>query len=155
MTLEQYAYLAEMLGSAAVVISLIFVGIQLARANRETRTATMQAAMFREMENSFRFAEHASTWDKVITGAPLSEGEEIRRALGLYNAFMTDCEYRYRQFKGGYLDAQTWDARNATLPLIVRLPIFEIWRSAPSGKNHAADFLKMLDDLILTGTGGR
>ena len=152
MTLEQYAWLAQLLGSVAVVISLIFVGIQLARANNESRAATMQAAMFREMENSFRFADHAGTWDKVMIGEPL-EGAELRRALGLFNALMTDCEYRYRQFKAGYLDAQTWEARNATLPSIVSLPIFRTWTQVVSGKNHSADFLAMLEDVARTTSG--
>ena len=147
MTLEHYAYLFDIAGSVAVVVSLIFVGVQLARANRESRTATMQAAMFREMDNSFRFAEFAETWDKIITAQPLAPGQELRRALALYNAFMTDCEYRYRQFKAGYLDESTWEARNSTLPPLVKLPVFPLWRAALSGKNHSSDFLDYLDRL--------
>jgi hypothetical protein len=147
MTLEQYAFLAEILASAAVVISLIFVGIQLAHANRESRASTMQAAMFREIENSFRFADHAATWNKVITGAPLSDGEELRRSIALFNAFMTDCEYRFRQFRAGYLDAQTWQARMATLPIVANLPVYAPWRASPGGQNHAQDFLALMDKL--------
>jgi hypothetical protein len=68
----------------------------------------------------------------------------------LFNAFMTDCEWRYREFKAGHLDTKTWEARNSTLPQLVRLPIYPLWRSAPSGRNHASDFLAYLD--ATTGT---
>jgi hypothetical protein len=146
-TLEQYAFVFEILGSVAVVISLVFVGIQLARANRESRSATTQAAMFREMDNSFRFAEFADTWDKIVTAQPLQEGAELRTAIALFNAFMTDCEYRYREFKAGHLDAITWEARNSTLPALIQLPIFPVWRAAFSGRNHASDFLAHLEDM--------
>jgi len=148
MVLEQYALIAEILGSVAVVISLLFVGAQLARANRESRVATMQSAMFREIENSFRFADHAGAWDKVMTGQPLADGEELRTGVVLYNAFMTDSEYRFRQFKAGYLDSRMWEARVAALPLVVHLPIHEIWRNSPGGRNHAADFLQFLNELV-------
>ena len=147
MTLEQYALLAEILASAAVVLSLLFVGVQLARANRETRASTMQAAMFREIENSFRLADHAGTWHKVLTGEPLAEGEELRRGITLFNAFMTDCEYRLRQFNAGYLDLETWEARKETLPLLAGLPIYPYWRAAPSGRNHSLEFLELMDGL--------
>ena len=146
-TLSELAAIAEILGLVAIVPSLIFVGVQLARANREARAATLQAAMFSEISYSFRFADHASVWDKVITGSPLSEGEELRRGVLLYNAFMTDTENRYHQFRGGYLDSQAWEARYSTLPEIVSLPIFEPWRNSPGGRNHSTGFLEMLDEL--------
>lgn len=87
MTLEHYAYVFEILASLAVVVSLIFVGIQLSRANREARNATLQAAMFREMDNSFQFSQYAATWDKVLKGQPLSDGEELRRGIALLPIF--------------------------------------------------------------------
>jgi hypothetical protein len=147
MTLEQYALLAEILASVAVVITLIFVGIQLSHANRESRASTMQAAMFREIENSFRFADHAATWDKVLAGSALSEGEELRTGILLFNAFMTDSEYRFHQYRAGYLDPQTWQARMETLPLAARLPVYAPWRCSPGGQNHARDFLELMDRL--------
>jgi len=147
-TLEQYAAVFEILASVAVVISLIFVAVQLGRANREARNATLQAAMFREMDNSFQFGQFASTWDKVVTGQPLAEGEELRRAIGIFNAFMTDCEYRYRQYKAGYLDGPTWEARASTLPPLIRLPIYPFWRDALSGRNHSSEFLAYLDSVV-------
>lgn len=147
MTLEQFATLFDILGSVAVVISLLFVGIQLARGNRESRNATMQAAMFREIDNSLALASHAETWDKIVKSQPLADGVELRCGISLYNAFMTDCEYRYRQYRSGYLDSATWEARKATLPGVIALPIHQIWRTSFSGRNHSPDFLAMLESL--------
>lgn len=147
MTIEQFANLFDIAGSVAVVVSLLFVGIQLARANRESRNATMQAAMFREIDNSLSLADHAATWDKIVTSQPLAEGAELRCGVSLYNAFMTDCEYRYRQYRSGYLDRATWEARKATLPGVMALPIHQVWRTTFSGRNHSPDFLAMLESL--------
>jgi len=71
--LADIAAVAEILGLIAVVPSLIFVGVQLARSNREARAATIQATMDSDREVSATFAEHAETWDKVVNGAPLAD----------------------------------------------------------------------------------
>jgi hypothetical protein len=60
---------------------------------------------------------------------------------------MADTEGRFHQYRSGYLDAQTWEARSSTLPKLVRLPIFEVWRSSPGGASHSADYLELLDAL--------
>lgn len=147
MTLEHYAYLAEIIGSLAIIASLVFVGVQLSHANRESRAAAMQAAMLTEVDNSFRFADHANTWDKVVRGAPLADGEEERKGIVLYNALVTDSENRYHQYRAGYLDSQSWEARRAALHPMMRLPIFENWRKSFGGRNHAPDFLAILDEM--------
>ncbi|HEY5622495.1 MAG TPA: hypothetical protein VIV14_01965 [Gammaproteobacteria bacterium] len=145
LTLPEFAAIAEILGLVALVPSLIFVGVQLKRGNREARAATMQAAMVSDLTISIAFADHAGTWNKVITGQPLETGEESRRGIVLFNVLMADTEGRFHQYKAGYLDAQSWEGRSSALPGVTRLPIFEIWRNSPGGKSHAADFLALLD----------
>ena len=77
-TLSEFAAVAEILGLVAIVPSLIFVGVQLQRGNCEARAASIQATMDADREISMAYADHAGTWDKIITGAPLAEGEELR-----------------------------------------------------------------------------
>ena len=147
-TLSELASIAEIVGLVAIVPSLIFVGVQLMRGNREARAATIQATMDSDLRLSSAFADHAGTWNKVITGEPLAIGEEMRRGIVLFNVLMADTEGRFQQYRSGYLDAQTWEARKATLPKFVRLPIFEVWRSSPGGASHSADYLELLDALV-------
>lgn len=147
MMLEQVAYLAEIIGSVAIIASLVFVGVQLARANRETRATALQTAILTEVDNSFRFADHAATWDKVVKGQPLEKGEEERKGIVLYNALMTDSENRYHQFQVGYLDSRSWNARRDALVPMVRLPVFKDWRKSFGGVNHSPDFLAILDEM--------
>lgn len=130
-TLSNFAMLAEIVGMFAIVGSLIFVGLQIAASNREARAATLQAAMNLEITMAASFADHADTWNNVITGAPLSSGEETRRAMVLYNITMTERESRYHQFKAGYLNRGNWEARRSVLPLLVSLPVFTNWRNSP------------------------
>ena len=141
------ASIAEIAASVGVLLSLIFVGTQIRDGNRETRAATIQAALDSEMFLAATAAEHAAIWDKVMTGQPLTAGEEMRTGIVLYNLLMTESENRFRQFNEGYLDARSWEGRRASLGLMVKLPVYEVWRGTPGGVNHSADFLALLSDL--------
>lgn len=136
---------AEIIGSTAVVLSLIFVGLQLNEGNRETRAATTQSALQSEMDMIRTLALHAGTWDKVISGEPLASGEEMRRGILLYNLLMTDSENQYHQSESGYLEAGKWEARLSGLPPLVRLPFYGIWKKSIGSLGHSADFMELLD----------
>jgi len=136
---------AEIIGSTAVVLSLIFVGLQLNEGNRETRAATTQAAIQSEMDMIRTLALHAGTWDKVLSGEPLASGEEMRRGIILINLLMTDTENSYHQSESGYLEAGKWEGRLSVLPPIVRLPMYEIWKKSIGSLGHSTDFMELLD----------
>ena len=146
MNWEQAALIAEVVSGIAVVISLIYIAVQIRANTREARANAFQLAIQSEMEVAGVFAEYAATWDRVVRGEPIPEGEERRLAILLFNLLMLDSERRYRQFASGYLQAQSWHARQQTLPLIVGLPIFKDWRESLGAKGHAADFLRLVDE---------
>ena len=122
---------AEIIGSTAVVLSLIFVGLQLNEGNRETRAATIQLSLKSQMDTVRTLALHAGTWDKVLSSESLASGEETRTGILLFKLLMTDTENTYHQFESGFLDAGTWEGRRSTLRQIVSLPIFDIWKKTP------------------------
>lgn len=147
MELSDLASIAEIVGFVALVPSLIYVGLQIRKGNRETRAATIQSTLSSEMEMIAVLTEHAAVWDKVVTGDPLANGVETRKGILLFNMLMTEAENRYYQFDSGYLDAQSWEGRVFSLRPIVVLPMYELWRKSPGGMNHSADFLELLDSL--------
>jgi hypothetical protein len=147
--LSDFASIAEIVAAIGVIISLIFVGMQVNESSNETRAATIQAAADAESFMLVTLITHASTWDKVVVGAPLETGEENRRAILLFNLMMTENENRYRQFQSGYLDSQSWESRLSNLRSIVKLPIFESWRFSYGGKGHSTEFLTLIDELVV------
>jgi hypothetical protein len=152
MSWEQGAMIAEVVSAIAVVISLIYVAVQIRANTREARANAFQLAIQSEMDVAGVFAEHAATWDRVVKGEPIPDGAERRLAILLFNLLMLDSERRYRQFASGYLQAQSWDARHQTLPLIVRLPIFRDWRESLGAKGHSPDFLQIVDECATRGS---
>jgi len=147
MALEYYANIAEIVGVILVVVTLIFLTLQIRQNTRALRSTTIQSVMQSEIAMMSILVENAATWEKIISGMPLASGKETRKAIVLFNVYMIETESRYHQFKTGYLDAQPWDGRLGTLPGVVRLPIFELWRGSAGGASHAADFLALLDEM--------
>ncbi len=147
MSLQDWGAIGELIGGVAIIVSLLYVGLQIKHGNRETRAATIQAASDAEAFMIATMVNHSETWNKVITGAPLESGAETRKGINLYNFLMVDTENRYHQFHSGFLDAPSWEGRLSTLQPIVRLPIFKIWRESFGGKGHSAEVLELLDGL--------
>jgi hypothetical protein len=140
------ASIAEVISAVAVVASLVYLAVQVRANTKATRASAFQTAIQSEMDLATVFVENARVWDKVVTGAPLAEGEEMRAGILLYNMLMLDTARRHQQYAEGYLEAQAWKARRETLPSIVGLPVYRGWRASLGARGHSADFLALLDE---------
>jgi hypothetical protein len=95
------------------------------------------------------FIAEKEIWEKVVTGAPLEEGAELRGGIGLFNLLMVNSDNRYYQFRSGYLESSDWEGYESNLPLLVRLPIFKIWRETPGATARTVELLALLDGLAM------
>ena len=141
--------IAELLAAIGVIISLIFVGLQVRKSNEEARTATMQATTDTEMMMVQIFAEHAEVWDKVSTGKELDSGTETRKGILMANMLMIDYENRFHQYLAGNFDESSWQNRLEILQSFVSLPIYDTWRNSLGGRSHGADFLALIDEMAI------
>ena len=141
----------ETIGTLAVVLSLIFVGVEIRDGNREARAATVQATLSSELEMATMFTDNIAVWDKVVRGGALADGEESRMGVILFNQLMTTSENWLLQYNAGYLDAQMWESRLTILPLVIQLPIYEDWKTSIGSQSHSGEFLELLDELSRSG----
>jgi len=139
MSLQDWGALGELVGGIAIIVSLLYVGVQIKLGNRETKASTLQATLDSEMFLQTQVARYAGTWDKIVTGAQLDDGEENRRGILLYNMVMTLYQNRYFQFESGYLDHMP------DFGEVVSYPIYEVWRPSGGATLRSPDFLQMLD----------
>ncbi len=146
MSLQDWGAIGELLGGVAIIVSLLYVGLQIKHGNRETRAATLQATLDAEMSWQAEAMRYAGTWEKILTGVHFADEEETRRAILLYNMLMTLFQNRYYQFKTGYLD------NPPVTEDVVTLPIYEVWRASGGAKLRSPEFLKILDRQHERGT---
>jgi hypothetical protein len=140
--LTDVAAIAEIVASIGVILSLIFVGLELSEGNRETSAATAQAASDQTMFLQAEILRYSDTWQKVLDGAPLEDGEENRRGIVLFDMVMTENENRFQQFDMGYLE----DLRG-NLETFVALPIYDQWKASPGANSKSPEFLELLDGM--------
>ncbi len=146
MSLQDWGAIGELLGGVAIIVSLLYVGLQIKHGNRETRANTLQATLDSEMSLQAEAMRYAGTWEKIVTGVHFADGEETRRAILLYNMMMTLYQNRYYQFKTGYLDHPPETEE------VVTFPMYAIWRASGGAKNRSAEFLEFLDGQHERGT---
>jgi hypothetical protein len=145
--LSRWAAIAEMIAATGVILSLIFVGLQINDESRETRAATLQATNDSEMFMQSQLLRYAEVWEKILSGAPLEDGTEERRGIVLYNLVMTEYENRYAQFEAGYFDPVLWESRRVGLARFASVPFYEIWSESIGASDHSPSFLEIIEDM--------
>ena len=143
--LSELASIAEIIASIGVILTLIFVGLELNEGNREARATTTQMVINAEMDMVAVFIANSDTWEKVVTGVPLAEGAEMRRAINLFQLSMLETANRYAQFRSGYIEPSSWENTLKSLPPLTKLPIYEKWHESFGGQGQDPVFLDLLD----------
>ena len=106
-----------------------------------------------EMNFASIIIQNAEIWDRVIAGESFHSREEKRKATILYNLYLLDSANRYFQFRTGYLDNEAWEGRKKTLHLLVKWPMFEVWRDSLGASGHSREFLEVMDKIRAEETG--
>lgn len=143
--IETIANIAEIIGVTLVLITLIFLTLQIRQNTAAIRSTTIQAVMQSDMTFAQILVDNAGLWDRVLAGEMPKEGEETRRSIVLFNLFMIDAETLFHQFQYGLIDEQSWESRLSLLPHLVTLPVFSLWRESLGGRSHYRDFLEIVD----------
>ena len=134
MNWEAIGAIGEIIGALAVVISIVYLAIQI-RAN--TR-ATKASASF-DATHSWAVSNELATSldDNLVLAAvrsyrvefdqdDLSEVESVRLAI-FHRSLFQKLEGQYFLFKFGYLDPKIWEKRSRWAAGLVRLPFWQRW----------------------------
>ncbi len=146
-SLSKWTSISEMTAAIGVILSLVFVGLQINEGNRETRAATLQSANDSEMFMQSQLMRYADVWQKIISGNPLEDGAELRTGVVLYKMVMTEYENRFIQLEAGYIDQTMWETRLHGLRRFVALSFFDTWRPSIGATGTSPDFLELVDKL--------
>lgn len=74
---QKWKSIAEAIGIAAIVASLLFVGLQLRQSQEIAIAETYMSILSSEIEVRNAVSEHANLWKKAISGAELDKAEAL------------------------------------------------------------------------------
>ena len=159
MGLEQASFVAQIVASVAVIVSLIYVGIQIRHSVRTTRLAAVQAvqeALGRSEELVIANGDFAELLKRGLSADPATLPDTDRIRL---NIFYRNCLRGYQaahyQYRQAALDDSVWEPQARALAAI-----FEADRGL---REHFAvekymldpAFVALCDDLLKNGRGWR
>ena len=107
MTLEQYAYLAEIIGVIIVVVTLLYLAAQVRQGAHLMRSESRQALMNNDREVLLKYLDNIDLFDKMRGEERLSPSDQ-RRFTVLWIVNMRNREHEWFQYQDGILDEATW-----------------------------------------------
>lgn len=123
MDLANVANLAEIVGTAMVVISLIYVGVQIRKNTQATKLTTAQNVS-QDLRSALSFivseSEFATIHLRGIRNVEELTPDEKHRFYAFVNLFLRTVENAYYQNKTGVLDPYVWEAVTANVGLMAK-----------------------------------
>lgn len=146
MTIEQGAYLAEIIGVIVVVVTLIYVAIQVQQGARLLRSESRQSLVDNDREILLAYLDNIDLLDKLSGDEPLTRSEQWRFSV-LWIVNMRNRELEWLQYRDGILDEATWHSYREILRFTLgSRRRREWWQVAKTA--FGPDFVEMVDGFI-------
>jgi len=125
LTLADWANIGEIIGAIAVVISLVYVGVQIRENTEEMRAANRQQLIGRAHEATAGFAlspELSAVMAKVAAGDSLTSGEQVQYGYSI-RSMLYDVQEALVLNREGRLDDAYWETRAAVARSYMSSPL--------------------------------
>jgi hypothetical protein len=156
-TLQEWANLAEIVGNAAIIVSLVFVGLQISDTTKEMRASTAYNATvaLQTWYNEIGTNDQAATVFRKGMNDPtsLSKDEAMQFIMCIHSVILA---YQNVYFVGveGTLDAAMYKAMSSTLEAAVPTPGYK-WYWQQRAGHFTDEFRGFIDQMIAVHpTGG-
>ena len=107
MTLEQYAYLAEIIGVIVVVVTLIYLSVQVRQGADLLRSESRQAQVANDQNGVYKFVEHPELGRLFSQAETPSFEDKIKLQFWIIGQ-MRAREHEWLQHRSGAMDEETW-----------------------------------------------
>ncbi len=142
--LSEWASLAEVIGAIGVVISLVYVGLQVNENTAEVRATNRQQLVRRSHAATVDLAASpslAAVFAKVANAEPLTGTEQIQYGYFL-RAVLYDVQEAYLLYREGRLEKAYWDTRAALFQIYLgQGPALEVYEGVKSQGLLHGDFV--------------
>jgi hypothetical protein len=148
MNWDAVAALGELISAVVVVISLVYLAMQVRQANTLARGQTHQRMVEEAQQEVYKgFVDEPDIFQSLYKPEPLTEHEWIRLS-GWLLAAMRQREFEWFQKQGGNIDEKLWDAYRKVIILHLGTPRTRKWWETNGGKPFDAEFCAMVKELL-------
>ena len=155
MTLEAIYYVSQIVSTVALVVSLIYLGLQTHQTGRNQIAQMHQARSVQLHEYTLRLSdpEFGPLARAAINGDPTLSDDQIFRFYFFANTAFRLFEELHRQWRDGMLGNDRWSTSQKTMEGMLRSPGYRAGYKAIRGVLDPA-FVALTDELIMKSKDG-
>ena len=146
MGLEEFAYVAQIVGVVMVAVTLIYLAIQVRHGAGQLRTENRLSLLNNDRDVLLAYIDNVDLFDKMAGQEPLSHAEQWRFAV-LWIINMRNREHEWMQYKDGLLDEATWQSYKTILRFTLGSARRRVWWNTWK-RAFSPDFITMVDEFI-------
>lgn len=146
MTLEEYAYLAEILGVIIVIVTLLYLSVQVRQGAVLLRSESRQALINNDRDVLLAYLDNIDLFEKMAGPDKLSHSEQWRFSV-LWIINMRNREHEWLQYNDGILDEVTWLSYLGILHFTLGSERRRAWWNVAKNAFNP-EFVKMVDQFV-------
>jgi hypothetical protein len=148
MTLEQGAYLADILGVIVVGVTLVYLSVQVRQGTELLRSESRQALVTNDVTSLASNFQNADVFAKYVSGNEMSAEDQLRMSF-MFALDLRNREFEYFQYSNGLLDEQTWLAYRHVILINHSTGRGRAWWDEIGREIVDPEFAKLVDELLV------
>lgn len=146
MNWEAISAVSDLLASIAVVVSLIYLAIQVRQSNVLAQGQTRRDYLDKNLQEIYLLFNNPDIWDRM-SSSDISADDKVKLHCWLLGS-LRQREFEWNQHRHGIVDDATYAAQKKVLPLILETPRARAWWHARGKYAFNPEFVKFADALM-------
>ncbi|MBD3648321.1 MAG: hypothetical protein HUJ31_12915 [Pseudomonadales bacterium] len=150
MTIQELGSLGELIGGVAVVLSLIYLALQIRHGMSGYQSVITQEVTSHFSRIQLDIARDAELFDlfhRAQSGANLT-GSETERAGQLLSSYLIGFENLYYQYRNKMLPEESWKARRGIIAMMLSRSAARTWWDSQGRNMHPKMFGEEVDRIL-------
>ena len=148
MTMLDLATLGQILSSLAVLITLVYLAIEVKQNTAALHAQTRQALMTGSQSELFQVIEHPDIHINFIKKSNEISPEEYIRLHGFLTALMRAREFAWLQYQNDIIDEDQWHTEKGVIDVLLTIKRNRTWWEKLGRGFFSPDFVAFVDTLI-------
>ena len=149
MSIQDLGAIGEIVGAIAVVLTLLYLAIQIRQNNALLRSGSRQALVGNDVTSLTTNIQNAAVFAKFASGQSLSEEDQLAVSF-MFALDLRNREFEYFQYKNGLLDEQTWLSYRQVILINHSSTLGRNWWDKVGRRIVDPEFAKQVDELLLS-----
>ena len=148
MTISELGSLGELISSVAVLVTLVYLAVQLRQANNLAIARTREHMATLTISELMKFGDSSEDWKSLLFGDDLTDEQKVRLNFQLL-AMMRRQEFDWWQYRNKLLDEEAFRASQIHLYDTFMVPRMRLWWKELAREGHFdPSFVAEIDRII-------